>query len=235
MDGFKGGIPVLLEAKVARLLQERCQEAVAALQRDHRSFSLERSVATRGDAIHALVEFVVHTGLLPMADALAAVRQGLGEALHAHPDAFYWATEEFQGKMRRAIQESFGQDPWRPYNEEIVQYDDPRDRARAWCEAQGRLLVIADATRDRLKETGHSRHSRIREGHLKRLIAAAKEQIQFAAELGLIPPDDAMTAVLQGVDHAFRRGEELQLIADKGGDQRRRLRAMIASELGHVS
>ena len=188
---------------------------------------------TRGDAIHVLVESIVHTGLLPMEMLWPPSARGLG-SLARSSRRVYWATEEFQGKMRRAIQESFGQDPWRPYNEEIVQYDNPRDPRPGVVRGAGAFAGHRRRDAVRLKETGHSRHSRIREGHLKRLIAAVKEQIQFAAEL-LIPPDDAMTAVLQGVDHAFRRGEELQLIADKGGDQRRRLRAMIASQLGHVS
>lgn len=163
-----------------------------------------------------------------MEEALAAVRRGLGEALHAYPHAFVWATEEFQQKMRRVIRESFGKDPWHPYSREIVEHDDPCDRTQAWCQAQGRLLVIAGATYDRLRETAPDRHPRTKEEHFRRLIAAAKEQVRFAADLDLIQPDDALAAVLRGVDHAFDRACALRLISD-GGDQRRRLRDMIAT------
>lgn len=208
-----------LKTKAACLLEERCRQAAG---------ELERSVAAWGEAIRAQVEFAVQAGLLPMEEALAAVRRGLGEALHAYPHAFVWVTDEFQQKVRRVIQDSFGKDPWYPYSPEIVQHDDPHDRAQAWCQAQGRLLVIAGASYDRMQSTAPQRRPRTKDEHLKRLIAAAKEQVRFAAALDLIPPDDALEAVLRGVDQAFRRAGELRLIPDDG-EQRRRLREMIAA------
>ena len=144
----------------ARLLQERCREAVAA-PRDHRSFSLERSSRPVGKRF-------VHWWSLPFrrdyshGGRFGGGPTGLGRgACTPILDAFSGRRTNFSGKCAGRFKIPLARIPGIPYSAEIVQYDDPHDRARAWCEAQGRLLVIADATCDRLKETGHSRHPRL--------------------------------------------------------------------------
>lgn len=169
--------------------------------------SKQAMVAHKGACIYEEVEFTVRVGFLTMDEALGAVRRGLGHTLNTYRDALIWATDDFQKRMSTVMANSFARNPRHPFNQRILSHDDPRDRIRSWCEAQGRMFLIAYGTYDRLKERHPDRHSGTKEDNLRRRIASVRIQIEFAAELGLIAIDEAVDSIRQGMNEALEKAK----------------------------
>lgn len=205
-----------MAAKSTLLLEEKCRDlrsdlarydSIQHVQGGPRFASKGEMVAARGASIHACVEFLTRIGFLTADEALASVRQGLGDALTDHRDSLVWATEDFQRRMASVLANSFGRNPNYPFNHSITKHADPRDRVKSWCEAQGAIFLIVWGTYDRMSERRPDRHRGSREDQLKRQIASTRAQVEIAVELQLISVEAALDHILQGMHETLERAK----------------------------